>query len=249
MAALTSALRGGLGFLTRLPVGADDRDWERFRDRPISIVLVGYVVGALLVPVVALPVPPAAAAIAFVVWLYALTGITHLDGVADLGDALAVHGDTAERRRAMTDTVTGVGALLAVGVVLLGLGLGVETLAGLDTGAVGLVVAAEVAAKLAMAVVVSLGTASHEGLGSQLTGRARPRSVVLPGVVALPVALVTWPHPAAGVAVVTGGLSSLAVVAWANARLGGVSGDVIGTANEVGRLVGLYAGVIAWTRW
>ena len=30
-------------------------------------------------------------------------------------------------------------------------------------------------------------------------------------------------------------------------RLGGVTGDVFGAANEIGRLAGLHAGVIVWT--
>jgi adenosylcobinamide-GDP ribazoletransferase len=29
--------------------------------------------------------------------------------------------------------------------------------------------------------------------------------------------------------------------------LGGISGDVLGAANELGRVVGVHAGVVAWT--
>ncbi len=34
---------------------------------------------------------------------------------------------------------------------------------------------------------------------------------------------------------------------WANRNLDGISGDVFGAANEIGRVVGLHVGVIAWT--
>lgn len=247
--ALTGAFRGGLGFLTRLPVGHDDRSWQQFRDRPVAIVLVGYVAGGLLVPALALPVPPPTAAFLFLVWVYVATGINHVDGLADLGDALVVHGDADRRRAVMTDTTTGVGAVLAVGVVLAGLALAGLDLAGAPLRAVGIVLAAEVAAKLGMAAVVCFGSAAFDGLGAQLTDRSSPASFVGPTLVAVPVVAVTWPNPAAGVALVAGVVAALSVLYWARARLGGVSGDVIGAANEIARVVALHAGVVAWTRF
>jgi adenosylcobinamide-GDP ribazoletransferase len=45
-----------------------------------------------------------------------------------------------------------------------------------------------------------------------------------------------------------GVLAGLVPFWWARRRLGGVSGDVMGAANELARLVALHAGVIAWTR-
>lgn len=249
LAALVGALRGGLGFLTRVPVGYDDRSWRQFRDRPVAIVLVGYVIGALLVPVLALPLPAVTAAFLYLALVYALTGVNHVDGLADLGDALAVHGDEDRRRAVMTDTTTGVGALFALGLVIAGLALAGVAIAGAPVRAVGLVLVAEISAKLGMVVVVCFGTAAFDGLGAQLTDRANPRSVLVPVLVAAPVVLVTWPNPAAGVALGAGAAAALAVLAWARARLGGVSGDVIGATNEISRVVALHAGVVAWTRF
>ncbi|MFB6353969.1 MAG: adenosylcobinamide-GDP ribazoletransferase [Halobacteriales archaeon] len=243
-----AALRGAIGFLTRLPVGHDDRAWAAFREHPVVLVLAGYVVGGLLVPALAVPLPAAAATLLYVGWVYAVTGINHLDGLADLGDALVVHGDADRRRAVMTDTTTGVGALLAVGLVLAGLVLAGGAIARAPLGAVGLVLAAEVAAKLGMAAVVCFGTAAHDGLGAQLTDRARARSFAWSALAAVPAALATWPRAAGAVALAAGLGAALLVLAWARARLGGVSGDVIGAANEVGRVVALHAGVVAWTR-
>ncbi|MFB6173183.1 MAG: adenosylcobinamide-GDP ribazoletransferase [Halobacteriales archaeon] len=246
---VVTALRGALGFLSRLPVGHDEGAWAAFRAAPAVFPLSGYLLGALIAPAVLLPAPPPATAFAFLAWVYLVTGINHLDGVADLGDALVVHGDADDRRAVMRDTTTGVGALLAVGLVLAGLALSGLALAGLPARALGLVVAAEVAAKAAMAVVVCLGSAAHEGLGSELTGRTDSRSLVLPLALAAPAAALTWPRPAAGVALGAGLLAGVGALAWGRARLGGVSGDVIGAANEAARVLALHAGVIAWTRF
>ena len=112
--------------------------------------------------------------------------------------------------------------------------------------AAGLVVAAEVGAKLGMAAVACFGTAITDGFGAAFTGRTTPVLLIGPVVVALPAALLTGISPAAPVALLSAFMTALVVVRWARARLGGVNGDVFGAANELGRLVALHAGAVAW---
>jgi len=266
-----AAFRGALGFCSRIPVGSDEADWEAFRQRPAALPAVGYALGALVaLPVVAAAsvparVPPATVAVAFPAWLYLVTGITHLDGVADLGDAAVVHGDADRRRDVLKDSSLGVGGALTVALVVVGLAAAgasvLETArlpavgaAGLSTaGAAVVVVAAEVSARGATAALVCLGDAAHEGLGSALTGESGAHS--LTGV-ALAVAPVV---PLAGAVGGSGGVRATATVivaavvvgllafAWARSRLGGVSGDSLGATTELARVTALHAGVIAWT--
>jgi adenosylcobinamide-GDP ribazoletransferase len=244
-----SALRGAVGFLTRAPIGQDGESWDAFRTTPSAFPLAGYPIGAALAVPLLAPVPAPVAAVAFVAWIYAVTGIAHADAIADLGDAAVVQGSPADRRAVMTDTTVGVGAVLALGLVLLGLWSAGLQIVSLSLTVVPLVVTAEVGAKLAMATVACLGTPAHEGLGSAVTSGLRPRSLLVPVVIALPAAAVTWPHPAAAIALAVAAGTAVAVLAWANRRLGGVSGDVIGGANELARVAALLAGVIAWTHW
>ena len=238
-----------MGFLTRVPVGGSERDWNRFRAFPAAFPLVAYPLGfAVAVPLVLAPAP-AVAAFGYLVALVALVGIPHLDGVADLGDAIAAHGADATAS-ALKDTATGVGAIVAVAVVVSGLVLGTFGLAGLPVAtAVGIVVAAEVGAKLGMATVACLGTAPHDGLGAAFTGSCGPLLLVGPVLAALPAALFLA-SPVVGVATVAAG-PAVAVVAirWANGALGGVNGDVFGATNEFARVLGLHVGVITWTFW
>jgi adenosylcobinamide-GDP ribazoletransferase len=246
--AFTAALRGGVAFLTRLPVGVEETDWRRFQTAPAVFPLVGYLVGAVAaVPLVVLPAE--AGAFGYVLALVGLVGIAHLDGVADLGDAAVVH-DADGRREVLTDTTTGVGAVVAVAVVVAGLALAGLALADLPApAAAAVVVASEVGAKLGMATVACLGSASHEGLGSGFTSAAGPALLVGPALVAVPAVLLTGFSPTAPVAVITGPLVAVGLLRWADGALGGVNGDVFGAVNELGRVVALHAGVVAWTRF
>uniref|UniRef100_UPI0013E8B15A adenosylcobinamide-GDP ribazoletransferase n=1 Tax=Halorubrum amylolyticum TaxID=2508724 RepID=UPI0013E8B15A len=213
-----TALRGAIGFLTRVPVGRDEAAWGAFARSPWTFPVVGYLVGGLVATPMLLAAPPASVpaptvALAFVVAVYAVTGIGHLDGVADLGDAAVVHGDREERRRALKDSKLGVGGTVALAVVVLGLAtaaLGlVEVVVTAGGGgeeallaALGTVVAAEVGAKAATATLVCVGDAPHEGLGSALTGESSPRAALPALALAAPAALLAWPRLLPGVAAV-----------------------------------------------
>ncbi|WP_075937837.1 adenosylcobinamide-GDP ribazoletransferase [Halosegnis longus] len=238
------ALGGAVGFLTRIPVSADGDDWDAFARAPWTFPVVGWLVGGLAA--LALLFPPTLVPFAYLVALVLLTGVNHVDGLADLGDAMVVHGDSERRRAVLKDSEVGVGAVLALGVALVGLavaGLGLARLP-LRVG-VALVVASEVGAKLAMATLVCTGRASHEGFASAFTEQCEPEDMLGPLVVAV---------PAVGLAAFGGFAMSAALVAplavawwlrrWATENLGGVNGDVFGATNELGRLAGVYAGLL-----
>jgi len=152
----------------------------------------------------------------------------------------------------LKDSATGVGGALAVVLVFVTLGLGALGVAGSRPRvAFGLALAAEVGAKVGIAVVVCTGDAAHEGLGSALTEHTTPTALLpVAAVVAPLLALATVPT-VGGVGIPAALLAPVGVAwlvgAWARGALGGVSGDVLGAANELGRVAGVHAGVVAWT--
>ncbi|WP_256393713.1 adenosylcobinamide-GDP ribazoletransferase [Natronoarchaeum rubrum] len=242
------ALSGAIGFLTRLPAGRDADAWDAFAATPAAFLPVGYLVGGVAALALAVPAPDPARAFLYVVAIYGVTGINHVDGVADLGDAAVVHGDPERRREVLKDTTVGVGAVLAVALVVAGLALAALALAGLSWSiAAGIVVAAEVGAKLGMAALACLGDAPHDGLGSTFTAINSPRSLVVPALLTAPAVALTWPSPAATGALAGALVATAAVLRWSNRALGGVGGDAFGATNELGRLAGLYGGLIAWS--
>jgi len=242
-----SALRGELGFLSRLPVGHDERAWRAFTATPAAFPLAGYVVGGL----VALPffaagvLPGPVVAAAALVLLVAVTGVNHADGLADLGDAAAVHGTPQERREVMRDTTVGVGAVLALGTVLLGLALGLLAATTLPAlVAVAVVAASEVGAKAAMATLACLGDPSHEGFGATMLDGNGPTDLLAALVAAAPIAVVVV--PVTTVALAAALVVALLVRRWARQTLDGVGGDVFGATNELARVVALHSAVAAW---
>ena len=263
MVLTVAALRGALGFLTRVPVGRDEGSWAAFAGAPWTFPVVGYLVGAVVALPLLAPAPAPTVALAFPLTVYAVTGITHLDGVADLGDAAVVHGGPEERREVMKDSALGVGGTVALVAVVLGLATAALGLAdaarpaggvGASVGgvavAVGLVVASEVGAKAATATLVCVGDAAHEGLGSALTDGVGPGAALPALALAAPAALLAWPRLLSGVAALLAALATAGLVRrWARRRIGGVSGDVLGATNELARIAALHAGVIAWTRF
>ena len=215
---IAGGLRGGVAFLTRVPVGSDEADWDRFRSFPAAFPLVAYPIGA----VAALPflsgLSAPTVAFGYLLALVAVVGIPHF------------------------------GAIVAVAVVVGGLLVGAVGLANAPPRtAVGIVVAAEVGAKLGMATVACLASAAHEGLGSAFTERAEPVLLLGPGLAALPAALLVGPVRAGVAAVAAGPLVAVGLIRWAEGTLGGVNGDVFGATNELARVLGLHLGVIAWT--
>ncbi|WP_416838702.1 adenosylcobinamide-GDP ribazoletransferase [Haloferax sp. DFSO52] len=256
-----NAVRGGLGFLTRLPVGGGEPAWNAFRRTPVAFPLVGYVVGGLAALPFLLPLPIPTAAALYLVTLYLVTGVTHADGLADLGDAAVVHGDAERRRSVLKDSQTGVGGLLALGVTLVVLALGAFGLAdfgwrlGLTASGLSLTagfviaLAAEVGAKAGMATLVCLGTPAHDGLGSALVGENGPSGLLGVAVMCLPLVALA---PATGAlavvaALLCGPLVALLLRSWGRTHLGGVSGDLIGATNELARATAIHVGVVTWT--
>ena len=253
------AVVGAVGFLTRIPAGYREADWEAFCRVPSVMVVVAYPLGALAALPIVAGLPAATAAVAFPAWLVLLTGITHLDGLADLADAVVVHGDSERRLSVMRDTTTGVGAIVAVVLSVVALALAATELRSLPwQTAVGIVVAAEVGAKLGMTSLVAFGTATHDGLGSSLTGTTGIGTAVAGALFGLPAVALGW-EPVGSVvglewplveplAALCGAVvATVAVSLWAQSRLGGVTGDVFGATNELARVFALHAGAVAWT--
>ena len=241
-AAEARGFAAAVSFLTRIPVGRwielDGADVARGGALfPLVGAGIGTVVGGIAQAAGGTLTAPVAALLGIAAGT-ALTGVLHLDALADTADALGAN--TRERAlEIMRDH--SVGAFGAVALVL-DLGIKAAALAAL-VGHHDALRAAVCASASARVVPVVLSTAlpyarPSAGLGRVLGGTGRLRALV---AVAIAVAICVLLHAALLLAVVAG----IAVACGLAARqwLGGVTGDVLGAAAELSETGVLVAAV------
>jgi adenosylcobinamide-GDP ribazoletransferase len=185
--------------------------------------------------------PPALAAVLVVVADLALTGMLHMDGLADAADGLLPHAPRERRLAIMHGPETGAFAVVVVGAALL---LRVFALASM-TREVWLLAALWCASRALVGSVPALVPYAREtGIASALLEGA-PRWPALAVVPAF--ALAAANAGVAGAATVAAGVAAgAAVIAFGWRRLGGFTGDVLGAAIVVSETVGLVVGAAKW---
>ena len=239
-----------VAFLTRLPVGTVPADSGRTGAAAFGLVgaIVG-VVGAVALLVLGERAPLAAGGIAIGA-VALVSGVLHLDGLADTADALAAPTPAASDR-ARKDPAVGPAGVAAIAiVVLVDVGL-LATLAapGDDPAAVAGPLAAAVATVVAgsgsravpVLAAVLLRRASRDGAGEGLGGWFASRigwgSAVLTGGSALAIALVAsivLNRPAFVVGTLSGMAIGILFAGWLAAVRHGLDGDGLGATVEVG---------------
>ena len=237
-------MRGGLGLLTRLPVGRLRR--HSGAEGAWAWPLAGLVVGALAALAagagLAAGLPVAAAAGLALAVQAGATGGLHEDGLADLADGVWGGRDRARRLEIMKDSRIG-----SYGVIALVLAYGLRwsaLTALLEAGAAwGPLLAAGALSRAAMPAVMAALPAARPGGLSAAVGRPN-------GGIALAAAAL-----ATGIALLVAGGAGLWAAVWvalvalwvgrlALSRLGGQTGDVLGAvqvATETAALLALSA--------
>lgn len=264
---LLKGLRAAIGFMTTIPVSIQEGDYESFLARLYLFVPVGLLIGLLagmagMAFQWLLPVPFAAALALGCIFL--LTGINHVDGLSDMADGMATSGSREKKIKSMKDVHAGSGGILGIGLDLLFLYVLLSAFAGSDVPLIYPLLVAEACAKVAMISVIAFGTSMGPGMGA-LAITAAKKSHYAAGVIfalaAIAIAMAAtgmlysglpaWRIWAAGAGAA---LSPFVVAALlmraADRNFGGVNGDVMGAANEIGRIAALaFMGVVLWTHW
>ena len=247
-----SALRSGFGFLTTIPVGITMEGIENLMKHIYLFPVVGTVLGIILATVgfiSFLIFPPLIACIAVILAIYYFSGINHIDGLADFGDGIAAHGTKEKKIAAMRDTAIGTGGLFFCMVTVLGIFTSLLSIAEINLKILPYVLlVAETGAKQSMITVAAFGSRLHEGFGAMTIDNTKisdfAAGMLFSGTVSYLALGITGIE-----AFIVSQLAGLLVLNAANRHFGGVSGDVIGASNEIGRLsVLMFAGVSLWMR-
>jgi adenosylcobinamide-GDP ribazoletransferase len=167
-----------------------------------------------------------------------VTGVHHIDGLADFADGLMIKGDRESKRKAMSDPIVGSAGVSALIINFVGLFIALlnfESSVKLFYS----IIVSEIIAKYVMVFQASVGHSAWSGLSSLFTIEMKKGykiiisvviSVLLVFVIEGILGLLTL-----GIVVIIG----LIIYFVSYKNFGGVSGDVFGASNEISRLASL----------
>jgi adenosylcobinamide-GDP ribazoletransferase len=246
-----SALRSGFGFLSTIPVGISMEGIENLMKHIYLFPVVGAVIGIILAVIgvtSSLILSPIMLALLVIISIYYFTGINHIDGLADFGDGIAAHGTKEKKIAAMRDTAVGTGGIVFCMISILGLFVSLVSIQ--ETNVFLLLpfalIVAETSAKQSMVTVAAFGRRIHKGFGAMTVDNTKKSDLIIGTVFSASICYIVLGF--LGIeAFIISQLAGLLVLNTANRHFGGVSGDIVGAANEIGRLAALlYLGGAGW---
>jgi adenosylcobinamide-GDP ribazoletransferase len=223
--------------------------------RSYLFVFTGIILGLLIgmfTGIVEYVFPANISAALVIVFIYYLTGLNHLDGLADFGDGCTAHGSLEKKISALKDMSLGIGgvAYCVIGLILLYASISSLQQQIYMTGAISSLpqwtllplslFVSEIGAKQGMLTIAAFGKSIHEGLGSMVIDKTDVgkylAGLIMGGIVSvLGLGLIGL------IGFVAAILGAFGVLNVSNRHFGGVNGDCIGTANEIARLTSLIA--------
>jgi len=174
-------------------------------------------------------------------FLLALTGLQHVDGLVDVGNALGIRKASVEERKMIAHAwvVTRTGAFMAILVSLCTLLL---IFLIKPEAIIQSLIVAEASAKLAMVTCAWQGSSPQKGLGSIFINSMKKRhSLYLVSLVISLLISVLLLSLKGMLAVILGIAVGGLMVVLSKRIFGGVTGDIFGATNEIARIVALFA--------
>lgn len=166
-----------------------------------------------------------------------VTGIHHLDGLADFADGLMVKGSKDKKLKAMKDISTGSAGVVTIVLYLIGLIITISLTSGFDLFKAVLI--SEILAKFSMVLMASLGKSASLGSNSPFVKFMKDKKKLTAAF------LITF-IPVTAIGETTGlimlGLTivlTILLLALSTRSFGGITGDVLGSTNEFTRLASL----------
>ncbi len=249
MSGFLSALRSGFGFLTTIPVGITMEGIENLMKHIYLFPVVGAVLGVILAAVSSVSSSifiPVVTSFIIIISIYYFTGFNHIDGLADFGDGIAAHGTREKKIAAMRDTAVGTGGLVFCMIAILGIFISLFSLAGDRRFLPFALIVAETSAKQSMVTVAAFGRKIHEGFGAMTVDNTKKSDFIAGMIFSGAVCYLSLRASGVG-ALIISQLAGFIVLNTANRHFGGVSGDIVGASNEIGRLAALlFLGGSTW---
>lgn len=222
-------------FLTILPAGSAGLETvaRHMYLFPLAGIALGLLVGSIGFGL-SLFLDPLVVGLLVVASIAVVTGIHHTDGLSDFADGLMAKGPKENKLAAMKDLSTGSAGIVAIVLYLVGLIIAFSMSSGYDLFLA--ILLGEIMAKFSMVLMAGISVSAAPGSGSPFVELMKSRKkLFFAGLTALvPIAVLGG---TAGLAVFgIGMIVTMFLAALSTRSFGGITGDVLGTANELTRL-------------
>ena len=223
-------------FLTIIPSGSHTLEdtAKNMHAFPAIGLLMGFVLGMAALGLYYAGVDQIIAAFLLVAATMLITGLHHTDGLADFADGLMRRGTVSEKLAAMRDVSVGTGGVTAIVLYVTAMVAALSVAGGEII--FWILLFGESSAKFSMVLVASVGLPSKTGSSVPFVRAMSHRwRLVVASVTAIaPLAL--FGGPAAIAAIACSSIAAVFIAILATRGFGGITGDVIGASNEIGRL-------------
>jgi len=225
-------------FLTIIP--SNNTDLETVARYMHVFPIIGIGIGLLIASIgfgLSFYLEPLIVALLVVASTAIITGIHHTDGLADFADGLMTRGTKEKKRNAMKDLSTGSAGIVSVVLSIVGVIIALSLTTGYELFQA--ILLSEILAKFSMVLMASIGKSAAVGSNS-------PFMQIMKDKRRLAVASVITIIPLVVIGGTTGlilfGASigvTLFLIGLSTRSFGGITGDVLGAANELTRLSSL----------
>lgn len=169
-------------------------------------------------------------------FLMIITGYNHIDGVMDMSDAVMVMGDKNKKIAVMKDSMVGAGGITsAILIALLTVG-GIYNI--LDYNFILGIIIAEMVAKNSLITTALVSKPLTPGIGSYFINATNNINYIFSTVIVAIISYLIGGHIAL-IGLVGAILAGFIIAIVARKNFGIANGDVLGTSNEVGRVMAL----------
>ena len=203
---------------------------------PIIGIAIGLLIGSIGFGL-SFFLEPLVVSLLVVVSIAIITGIHHTDGLADFADGLMTRGTKEKKRNAMKDLSTGSAGIVSVVLYIVGAIIALSLTTGYELFQA--ILLSEILAKFSMVLIASIGNSAAVGSNSPFIQIMKDkRRLAVAGVITIiPLVVIGG---TTGLILFGASIGvTLFLIGLSTRSFGGITGDVMGAANELTRLSSL----------
>jgi len=203
---------------------------------PIIGIAIGLLIGSIGFGL-SFFLEPLIVALLVVASIAIITGIHHTDGLADFADGLMTRGTKEKKRNAMKDLSTGSAGIVSVVLSIVGVIIALSLTTGYELFQA--ILLSEILAKFSMVLMASIGKSAAAGSNSPFMQimKDKKRLAVAGVITIIPLVVIGG---TTGLILFGASIGvTLFLIGLSTRSIGGITGDVLGAANELTRLSSL----------